>query len=255
MEYEDKEKLAKFITEDYPEIRMLINAGHYEEMWEYVFEMENPKNKANVFRLICALEELKINHGLTRIPEYYFVHNGGFYRQPLGEWPSTLRIPQCITEMGDGAFMNLTGVKEVIIPDNIKNEPNGIGKYCFGNGSYSKIKFPNNLKNIPAECCELSRELKSVKIPNSVEGIGESAFASTGLTSVTIPASVKKIHYRAFADTPLKKIVIPDTVEKIESGAFSECKDLKSITLPEKFRKSAGRMGFTKKQIETINWV
>lgn len=247
MEYEDKEKLAKFITEDYPEIRMLINAGHYEELWEYVFDMERYENKANVFRLLCALDELNIKHGLTSIPKSYFRNC------PM---PSKLVIPSCITTIGQAAFAYIEDVKEVIIPDSITNEPNGLSQYCFAGGKYTKIKFPDNLKNIPAGCC-LYSNLKTVKIPNSVEGIGEEAFSMTDLTSVTIPPSVLYIHTRAFADNKkLKKVVIPDTVQKIDRGAFSGCSALTSITLPEKFKNnSVMRMGFTKKQIETINWV
>lgn len=245
MEYEDKEKLAKFITEDYPEIRMLINAGHYEEMWEYVFDMERYENKANVFRLLCALDELNIKHGLTSIPKSYFRNCS---------MPSKLVIPSCITTIGPYAFAYIEDVKEVIIPDSITNEPNGLSQFCFSGGEYTKIKFPNNLKNIPAGCC-LYSSLKTVKIPNSVEGIGEEAFSTTNLTSITIPPSVLYIHDGAFSYSKLKKIVIPDTVQKIGTSVFSGCKSLTSITLPEKFRKSVKRMGLTKKQIETINWV
>lgn len=260
MEYEDKEKLAKFITEDYPEIRMLINAGHYEEMWEYILSMEKAENKANVFRLLCALDELKINHGLTQIPDNAFNLNGGSWWTRAGGLPSKLVIPSCITDIGEQAFAFLMDVKEVVLPDSIRVEPNGLNRACFYGGDYSKITFPSNMKYVPALCCGRCQNLKTVKLPNSTEIIGESAFEDChSLHTIKLPPNLKKINERAFADSGLTKIEIPASVEKIGRGAFSRCSDIKSITLPKKFDRGNSQslmyMGFYKDQVQNINWV
>lgn len=71
-------------------------------------------------------------------------------------------------------------------------------------------------------------------IPNSVEEIGDNAFARCiNLTSINIPDSVLKIGNEAFKScSKLKSITIPNSVEEIGENAFASCKKLTSINIP-----------------------
>ena len=79
-----------------------------------------------------------------------------------------------------------------------------------------------------------NRKVSSVVIPNSVNGIGQLAFAScTGLTNVTIPGSVRFIGYCAFHYCPkLINLTLPQGLVSIEVGAFAGCYALSTITIP-----------------------
>ena len=72
-------------------------------------------------------------------------------------------------------------------------------------------------------------------IPDSVTGIGDSAFVvCTALTSVTIGNSVISIGEYAFWEcNNLTNVTIPDSVTSIGSGAFENCTSLTSITIPD----------------------
>ena len=74
-------------------------------------------------------------------------------------------------------------------------------------------------------------KLTSIKIPNSVTGIGNSAFAfCTSLTSLEIPNSVTSIGSSAFYHCySLTSIEIPDSVTSIGDYAFYGCTGLTSV--------------------------
>ncbi len=77
-----------------------------------------------------------------------------------------------------------------------------------------------------------NHKIKTVKLPNTLKVIDDSAFAfCTSLEEVNIPKSVKSIGWRAFMESKLKTITIPKKVKKISSSAFANCNSLKSVTL------------------------
>ena len=100
-----------------------------------------------------------------------------------------------VTEIGNEAFRDCTGIAEVTIPKSVTT----IDDYAF-NG-----------------CTGLTE----VTIPKSVTKIGEGAFFScTGLTKVTIPNSVTKIGKLAFYGcTRLKNVNVPKGTN-VSSSAF-----------------------------------
>ncbi len=75
--------------------------------------------------------------------------------------------------------------------------------------------------------------LKSVKIPDTVEIIEDSAFRQNNLSHVNLPKSLKYIGNTAFNANQLKEIEIPDSVTKMGSGSFS-------LNLIEKVKFSKG---------------
>jgi len=69
------------------------------------------------------------------------------------------------------------------------------------------------------------------KLP--VTGIGDYAFAETGLTSITLPNSLTSIEEGAFTNCKrLASINIPNSVISIGEWAFHDCTSLTSINIP-----------------------
>ncbi len=135
----------------------------------------------------------------------------------------------------DKTYYRLVGMgtydkTNVIIPD----KHNGLPVKEISNNAFSAEKNPQ------------APYIKSIVIPNSVESIGDNAFAGcSNLKSVTIPESVRSIGSSAFSKCEsLTSIIIPESVKSIGDGAFSECKSLTSIVIPESVR-SIGDSAFS----------
>lgn len=77
--------------------------------------------------------------------------------------------------------------------------------------------------------------VKSIKLPNSIDTIGEMAFWDyTALTSINIPDSVVTINTAAFLGCAvLKSIDIPDSVTTIRDRVFYGCYALTSVKIPK----------------------
>lgn len=77
--------------------------------------------------------------------------------------------------------------------------------------------------------------VKSIKLPNSIDTIGEMAFwYYTALTSINIPDSVVTINTAAFLGCAvLKSIDIPDSVTTIRDRVFYGCYALTSVKIPK----------------------
>ena len=77
-------------------------------------------------------------------------------------------------------------------------------------------------------------KITSISIPNSVNTIGESAFANcNGLTEITIPNSVNTIGKGAFKDCQnLTDITIPNSLTTIATCTFENCSSLTNIVIP-----------------------
>ena len=79
--------------------------------------------------------------------------------------------------------------------------------------------------------------LTSIEIPNSVKEIGEYAFGGSNLRVVEIPESVTKagsgFFSALFTSNAIEKIILPKTLQAIPGGAFDRCTDLISVHISE----------------------
>jgi hypothetical protein len=184
---------------------------------------------------------------------------------PAGKSGSYI-IPEGVTNIGDWAFHDCTGLTSVTIPASITSIDDGAFRDCTGlasitvdagNANYSSqdgvlfnkdkttlIRYPvgrtgayaipDGVTSIGYGAFSNCTGLSSVTIPDSVTSIDDGAFRDcTGLTSVTIPDSVTSIGRWAFDDcTGLASVTIPDSVTSIGHSAFSGCTGLTSATIP-----------------------
>ena len=141
-------------------------------------------------------------------------------------------IPEGVTSIGYGAFLQCTGLTSVTIPNSVTEIGERAFYYCTG---LTSVTIPNSVTKIGEYAFTNCRGLTSVTIPNGVTEIGDYVFVyCTGLTSVTIPNSVTKIGKRAFCwCESLTSIVIPNSVTEIGEYAFGWCSSLSSVTISE----------------------
>jgi len=140
-------------------------------------------------------------------------------------------IPNSVTTIGDGAFIDCTSLTSVTIPNSIKE----IGLYAFyGCSGLTRVDIPNSVTLIDDQAFGHCTGVINLTIGNAVTTINNEAFDyCTGLTSLTIPNSVITIGRGAFARcSGLTSVIIGDSVTTISKGAFYKCSKLTKIMIP-----------------------
>lgn len=196
---------------------------------------------------------IQLNEGLTSIGDYAF-SNIGYLREmelpdsllTLGKaaFSSTslesMTIPSKVTVIPDSLFKECLSLETVILPEGITE----IGEWAFyGPQEMTSIQLPSALKTIGAHAFQFNgvpdyeEGLSYINIPDSVEYIGEYAFAGNkNMTLCKLPNSITKIEPYTFYDCGLVSISIPEGVTEIGEGAFCQ-NNLDSVKLPETLRK------------------
>lgn len=139
-----------------------------------------------------------------------------------------------VVEVEDRAFEEEWYGKHVItslvFPDSISI----IGKYCCsGCRNLKEVVLPKDLKEIPDGMFYKCESLEIVSIPPDVEKIGDSSFYECEhLKSIDIPDSVVLIETSAFEHCWWLKIVnIGKGIKCIWDAAFSRCANLNTVNI------------------------
>lgn len=156
----------------------------------------------------------------------------------------SVEIPDSVTDIGDYAFDECTGLDSVTIPGstvigyNIFCGCDDLNTIRYGVTFLQWCAMDNNRLGENAKHILLSDGIdvkaQEVIIPDGVTSIGAYAFYEcTEMTSVKIPNSVESIERDAFYNcSSLTTVVIPDSVTSIGTNAFSECYELTSVEIP-----------------------
>ena len=142
------------------------------------------------------------------------------------------------------------GETEIEVPAELGGYPvTGIGKDAFSvvdyvysgvtyynkNSTLESVRLPDSVTSIGNSAFYGCSGLTGMTVPDGVTSIGNSAFSGcTGLTNVTIGDSVTSIGDDAFwGCTSLESVTIPDSVTSIGRYAFNNCRNLTSVTIPD----------------------
>lgn len=88
---------------------------------------------------------------------------------------------------------------------------------------------------IPMAYAYGSELIHAIHIPTNIRSIGGEAFSNSKLSFLTFDpdCDIKRICSYAFNNTPLKEVKLPNRIITISNYAFADCKELKSIFLPD----------------------
>lgn len=106
----------------------------------------------------------------------------------------------------------------------------------FGSSKLSSVKLPQSLKTIGNSAFNRCSNLKEIEIPNGIETIGDHAFEYCGLSSVVIPTSVKKIEFLAFEynRSLMEVFFLGSEKPEIGSNVFYSCHSALTLYVPNK---------------------
>lgn len=198
-----------------------------------------------------SITEVYIGEGITSIGDYLF-----YFCTKL----KLVNIPQSITYIGSGSFLNCSLTK-ITLPNRLTK----IGRSAFdGNRAITDIVFPESLEYIGDEAFT-NCNMTSIYIPKNVSYIGKNAFSfNTGLSQITVDennsvyhsdnnciihtstktlavgcknsiipsdGSVIYIGAHAFSGSKLTNLIIPSSIVKIGEFAFSAC-SMTEVVIP-----------------------
>jgi len=177
--------------------------------------------------------------GTGDMPDFNFDDQPwSFYKSSI----NTLDIQQEIISIGNNDFYGCSGLTSVSISKSVQSIASGVFQNCnklttiyvdVTNSAYSSENGVLFNKDKTILVCYPGGKIGNYSIPNSIQTIGNAAFASCyRLTSVTIPNSVISIGVGAFnACSSLVSITIPNSVQTISNSAFSGCNSLTAINV------------------------
>ena len=138
-----------------------------------------------------------IEDGVTNIGEMAFAW---FYTNL-----TNVEISNSVAHIGDGAFIECSGLVSIVIPDGVTSIGECVFSWCSG---LTDITIPNSVVSIGGDTFAYCTKLVSIALSNNMTSIDESLFY--GCRSLT-------------------KVVIPDNITTIGEYAFDYCNALTTI--------------------------
>ena len=190
------------------------------------------------FQLCLALLLVSMSNVLCYAQVRTFEKDGINYRvikEPDGSI-ATGTVSVCRLEYGEYEG-------DIVIPNVVKESDDqyadkykvvGIDEESFDQSKYLKsVKLPPSIEFIGDNAFRLS-SVEKVDIPmGNLTSLGRYVFAQTKLFSIEIPSSVKTIGEYAFYEcSRLPKEILHEGLNVIEAKAFKNCYQLESIVLP-----------------------
>ncbi len=142
-----------------------------------------------------------------------------------------ITLPQNFAGFGNGAFSGCSSLKEVIMPAEATILGDNVFKNCT---SLEKVVLSPRIEYIYEGNFYNCSSLKAIDIPESVELIGSSAFAYSGIEAIELPDTITVIYDSTFSNCKsLKSVKFPANLESIGDSAFLRCELLDNIVIPD----------------------
>ena len=159
-----------------------------------------------------SLESVTLNEGLKKIGRWAFRETS----------IKQLRIPSSVEDIAGGAFQDIeitvdSGNKKYEVRGNCLIDKTTMKLVC---GTKNSV-IPEDIKIIDDWAFSYT-DIKSIKIPSSVEKIGDFAFFSSKLEKLELNEGLCIIGERAFSETQIKGVSIPSTVKEIREASFCD---------------------------------
>ena len=147
-----------------------------------------------------------------------------------GGYGSCYKKTYLVTEVGEGAFRDCTGLTAIALPGSVKS----IGKNAFyGCTNLTDVSLSNGLNTIGASAFGYCTSLTDIELPSSVMSMGSTVFyCCSSLTSVTLSKNVTSLVGTFQGCTSLATVNIPSRVKTLD-GTFNGCTALVTVELPK----------------------
>ncbi|WP_105124496.1 leucine-rich repeat protein [Streptococcus suis] len=196
----------------------------------------------SAFSRVSTLKDIIFSDGLKRIERSAFDGTG----------LTDVTLPSQLEYLGAGAFAT-ESLRSIHIPKSLK-EVESIywlpGPFT-GATNLQTVTFETGIRQIVANLFRGSH-IESMDLPATVEEIGSSAFAESGLKEIGLQNGLKKIGASAFYRTSLESIHIPDSVTEIGTSTFAESSKLKQAKLSASMKYIPASM-FSYTRLSSIN--
>ena len=179
-----------------------------------------------------ALEEMVVdenNKFYSSVDGVLFSADGkNLIAYPAGKVTTIYEVPGGVEIIEIYAFY-YAYVGRVILPDGLKI----IGGGAFMYSSVTSINIPVSVTILGDNIFNMCEDLKHVDILAEITGISAAMFYNcSSLTQITLPNSVEYIGEEAFANSGLLTMVLPLSISEIDEDAFRNCDSLVSISMP-----------------------
>ena len=140
-----------------------------------------------------------------------------------------IRIPSNVVKIGEGAFSNVDGLKEVTIPGNVKE----IGQNAFSsNKTLEKVVMEDGVKTIGKSAFNHCVSLKSVTMTDSVTELGSLSFDFCfKLENIILSNNITKITTNFGYCYELKELKLPKNITEIKSSF--KYANINKLTIPK----------------------
>ena len=191
--------------------------------------------------------ELKVNAACEEVIKDSVVFglnkgtNTAMIKGVSGDLPERLRMPEKVVDedgveyvvnsIGNNVFVGRKDLKEVEVPDSVAK----IGQGAFLSSSIEKIKLPNSVECIGNHAFSICENLTVVKLSENLKfkHLANGVFLHCkNLERITIPSNIETIGRDAFWGSGLKTIELHNGIKEIGDCAFGSCKQLTTANLP-----------------------
>lgn len=109
-----------------------------------------------------------------------------------------------------------------------------IGNYAFVDCGLTRVRIPNSVQDIGESAFNGCSELTQIELPEGLSSLKNSTFMGcAALTAIDIPLSVISLGNDVFHNcSRLTEVLIPINVNSIGSSVFQDCTNLITITIP-----------------------